>query len=107
MNVSKNEDAALTVGKVFDDAVDEDENSVGLIDLLTWWGEGKRLIASVTVAAALTSLAVAFSLPLIYTARTSLLPPTSQNSGGASAALAALGSLGGLAGGMAKTPACP
>ena len=104
MNVSKNEDAALTVGKVFDDAVDEDENSVGLIDLLTWWGEGKRLIASVTVAAALTSLAVAFSLPLIYTARTSLLPPTSQNSGGASAALAALGSLGGLAGGMAKTP---
>ena len=67
-------------------------------------GEGKRLIASVTVAAALTSLAVAFSLPLIYTARTSLLPPTSQNSGGASAALAALGSLGGLAGGMAKTP---
>ena len=104
MNGSKNEDATLSVGKVFDDAVDEDENSVGLIDLLTWWGEGKRLIASVTVAAALTSLAVAFSLPLIYTARTSLLPPTSQNSGGASAALAALGSLGGLAGGMAKTP---
>ena len=104
MNVSKNEDATLSAGKEFDDAVDEDENSVGLIDLLTWWGEGKRLIASVTVAAALTSLAVAFSLPLIYTARTSLLPPTSQNSGGASAALAALGSLGGLAGGMAKTP---
>jgi tyrosine-protein kinase Etk/Wzc len=82
----------------------EEEDGVGLIDLLTWWGEGKRLIAGVTIAAALASLGVAFKLPAVYTARTTLLPPTSQNSGGASAALAALGSLGGLAGGMAKTP---
>jgi tyrosine-protein kinase Etk/Wzc len=82
----------------------EEEDGVGLIDLLTWWGEGKRLIAGVTIAAALASLGVAFTLPAVYTARTTLLPPTSQNSGGASAALAALGSLGGLAGGMAKTP---
>ena len=106
MNASKNEDAARSVGRESydDDGDDEDENSVGLIELLTWWGEGKRWIAGVTVAAALASLAVAFALPVIYTARTSLLPPTSQSSGGASAALAALGSLGGLAGGMAKTP---
>ena len=82
----------------------EDDDGIGLIDLLTWWGEGKRQILGVTLAAAAASAAVAFALPPVYTARTTLLPPTAQNSGGASAALAALGSLGGLAGGMAKTP---
>ena len=95
---------AVNVDPDADDDFD-DGPSVGLIDLLTWWGEGKRLIAGVTVAAALASLAVAFSLTPIFTARTSLLPPTSPSSGGSAAALAALGSLGGLAGGLAaKTP---
>jgi tyrosine-protein kinase Etk/Wzc len=88
------------------DADDEDEGpSVGLIDLLTWWGEGKRLIAGVTVAAALASLGAALLLTPVFTARTTLLPPTSQSQSGSAAALAALGALGGLAGGMAaKTP---
>ena len=95
---------AVNVDPDADDDFD-DGPSVGLIDLLTWWGEGKRLIAGVTVTAALASLAVAFSLTPIFTARTSLLPPTSPSSGGSAAALAALGSLGGLAGGLgAKTP---
>lgn len=100
MNSSKREESSASASDEFE----EEEGGIGLVDLLTWWGEGKRLIAGVTIAAAVGSLAVAFWLPLIYTARTTLLPPTSQNSGGASAALAALGSLGGLAGGMAKTP---
>ncbi len=91
--------AGLDTGDDFDDGP-----SVGLIDLLTWWGEGKGLIAGVTVAAAAVSLGVAFLLTPTFTARTTLLPPTSQNQSGSSAALAALGSLGGLAGGMAKTP---
>ncbi len=91
--------AGLDTGDDFDDGP-----SVGLIDLLTWWGEGKGLIAGVTVAAGAVSLGVAFLLTPMFTARTTLLPPTSQNQGGSSAALAALGSLGGLAGGMAKTP---
>ncbi len=102
MNSSKHPDSSVTANEEFED--NDGEGGIGLIDLLTWWGEGKRLIAGVTVAAAAGSLAVALALPAVYTARTTLLPPTSQSSGGASAALAALGSLGGLAGGMAKTP---
>ncbi len=79
--------------------------SFGLVDLLTWVGEGKLTIASVTSLAAIGSLAVALLLPPIFTARTTLLPPASQQSGGASAALAALGALGGLGAGLgAKTP---
>ncbi len=100
MNASKHEDAVTLAGEEFED----EEGGIGLIELLTWWGEGKRVILGVTVTAALASLAAAFILPAEYTARTTLLPPTSQNTGGASAALAALGSLGGLTGGMAKTP---
>ncbi len=79
--------------------------SFGLVDLLTWVGEGKLTIAAVTALAAIGSLAVALWLPPIFTARTTLLPPASQQSGGASAALAALGALGGLGAGLgAKTP---
>jgi capsule polysaccharide export protein KpsE/RkpR len=80
--------------------------SVGLVDLLTWIGEGKKAIAGVTLAAAVASVGVSLTMADIFTARTSLLPSSSQQQGGASAAaLAALGSLGGLAGGIsAKTP---
>ena len=79
--------------------------SFSLVDGLTWVGEGKRLIAGSTALAALASIVFALLLPPIFTARTTLLPPASQQSGGASAALAALGALGGLGGGLgAKTP---
>ncbi|KNZ31292.1 MAG: hypothetical protein AD742_18405 [Methylibium sp. NZG] len=84
---------------------EDDGPQVGLAELLTWIGEGKRLIATVTVAAALASLAVALYLPLIYTARATLLPPGAQQQSGSAAMLAQLGALGGLAGGLgAKTP---
>src|SRR3989442_16042844 len=87
-----------------DDAAD-DGPQVSLVDVLTWLGESKRVIAAVTVAAAAGSLAVAFMLTPVYTARASLLPPGSQQQSSSAAALAALGSLGGLAGGLsAKTP---
>jgi uncharacterized protein involved in exopolysaccharide biosynthesis len=61
----------------------EDEDpGIGLVDLLTWLGQSKGMVAAVTLVAALGSLG--------------------YSSG---AALAALGSLGGLAGGLgAKTP---
>lgn len=89
-------------------AQDEFGPSFGMVDLLTWVGEGKLQIAAVTAFAALSSLAIAMLLPPIYTARTTLLPPVSQQQGGgASAALAALGAVGGLAGGLtgaAKSP---
>ena len=84
----------------------EDEGPrVSLTQMLTWVGEGKRLIAGVTVAAAIASIAVGLLLPKIYTARATLLAPGSQQQGGSAAALAALGSLGGLVGGSgAKSP---
>lgn len=84
---------------------DEEHAAIKLTDLLTWLGQGKRTIAAVTLLVCAGSLAVALLLPSWYTARTSLLPPGSQQQGGSAAALAALGSLGGLAGGLgAKTP---
>ncbi len=79
----------------------DDGPSFGLVDLLTWVGEGKLQIAGFTAFAALVSLGAAFLLTPIFTARTTLLPPVSQQqAGGASAALAALGAVGGLAGGL-------
>ena len=90
---------------ILGDEYEDDGPQVGLVELLTWLGEGKWLIAGITAAAALISLTVAMLLTPIYTARTSLLPPGSQQQSGSAAALAALGSLGGLAGGLsAKTP---
>ena len=84
----------------------EDEDSgPSLIEILTWLGQGKRLIAISTGAAWLLALAVALLLPPQFTASITMLPPGSQQQGGSAAALAALSQLGGLAGGMgAKTP---
>lgn len=80
--------------------------SIGLLDLLTWLGEGKRVIAAVTGAVAVAAVAGSLLMTNIFTARATLLPPNSQQQGGGSAAaLAALGSLGGLAGGLGgKSP---
>ena len=97
----KSNDLALQTEPAAAPATDANAASVGLADLLTWIGEGKRLIAVVTVVAALASLVSALRAPFIFTARTTLLAPNSQQGGG-SAALAALGSLGGLAGGLAS-----
>ncbi|QTN23480.1 hypothetical protein HZ992_00285 [Rhizobacter sp. AJA081-3] len=98
----KNEiDVVGEPSEVFDD----DGPRVGLVDLLTWLGQGKRFIAAVAGATALASLAYAMLQPPIYTARTTPLPPGSQQQSGSAAALAALGALGGLAGGLAaKSP---
>ena len=86
---------------------DEDEGpSISLTELLTWLGEGKRLIATVTIGAALVAVGVGLLLPKTFTARATMLAPSSQQQGGGSAAaLAALGALGGLGGGLApKSP---
>ncbi len=87
------------------DELEDEGPQISLADLLTWIGEGKRLIATVAIVAAVASLAYALYLPLIYTARATLLPPGAQQQSGSAAALAQLGALGGLAGGLgAKTP---
>jgi uncharacterized protein involved in exopolysaccharide biosynthesis len=87
------------------DEAEDEGPPVGLMDMLVWLGDGKRLVASVTLAAIIGAVAVALLLPNIYTARTTLLAPGSQQQSGSAAALAALGSLGGLGGSLgAKTP---
>ncbi len=89
-------------------AADDFENdgpAVGMTEALTWVGEGKRLIAGVTLLAAVGSVVVGLLLPKTFTARATLLAPGSQQQSGSAAALAALGSLGGLVGGSAaKSP---
>ena len=100
----KSNDLGLQTEPAAAPATDANAASVGLADLLTWIGEGKRLIAVVTVVAAIAALVHALRAPFIFTARTTLLAPNSQQAG-SSAALAALGSLGGLAGGLvSKSP---
>jgi len=86
------------------DDYEDDGPEVGLLDLLTWIGERKWLVAAVTLVFTLAATAFAFSLPKVYTARTALLPPGSQQQGAGAAAMAALGGLAGLAGISAKTP---
>ncbi len=83
---------------------EDDGPAVDLLLLFTWLGDGKRLIASVTLAAALLAIAIGFLLPKIYTAQATLLAPGSQQQSGSAAALAALGSIGGLVGGASKSP---
>lgn len=67
---------------------------------------GWRLLIAMPMLAGLLGLAVAFMIPPMFTARTTLLPPQQAQSS-ALAALASLGgALGGLAGGAAaRTPA--
>jgi tyrosine-protein kinase Etk/Wzc len=85
---------------------DQDGPAVGLTTLLTWLGEGKRLILGVTAIVAVIAALVAFlMLEPIFTARATFLAPGSQQQSGSAAALAALGSLGGIAGSLgAKSP---
>jgi capsule polysaccharide export protein KpsE/RkpR len=90
-----------------DPALDEldDGPSVSLVDLLTWVGESKRFIGGIALATGVVAAGISLLLPNVYTARTTMVPPNSQQQSGSAAALAALGNLGGLAGGLgAKTP---
>jgi capsule polysaccharide export protein KpsE/RkpR len=85
----------------------DDDGWVRLSDILIWLGEGKRLIGLVTLGVAVVALGVALLLAPVFTARTTLLAPGSQQQSGSAAALAALGALGGLAGAGGITPKTP
>ncbi len=83
---------------------DDPDSAVTLADLLTWIGQGKRLIFGTTVVAALVAITFALWQTPMYTARSTLLAPQQQG-GGSMAALAALGPLAGLGGGLVpKSP---
>jgi capsule polysaccharide export protein KpsE/RkpR len=84
---------------------DDEGPGVSLTEMLTWLGEGKRLIATVTVVATVAAIGIGLLIPKTFTAHATMLAPASQQPGGSAAALAALGSLGGLAGGLGvKSP---
>jgi tyrosine-protein kinase Etk/Wzc len=84
----------------FDTANESDaENSFSLVDALTWLGEDKKFILLSAALATVAAVVFALLKPNIFTARTTLLQPSSQQQSGSAAALAALGSLGALAGG--------
>ncbi len=88
--------AAPAGGADYDD--EDDGPGVSLTELLTWLGEGKRLIATVAGVAVVAAIGIGLLLPKTFTARATMLAPNSQQQGGAGAALAALGSIGGLGG---------
>jgi capsule polysaccharide export protein KpsE/RkpR len=83
---------------------EDDGPSVGLMEVITWIGEGKRPIALVTIVVSVIAMVVALLWPKTFTARTTLLAPGSQQQSGSLAALAALGSLSGIAGAGPKAP---
>lgn len=97
--------STLTPQDISRPELEDEDSGPGLLEILTWLGQGKRLIAITTGAALLLALAVALLLPPQFTASSTMLPPGSQQQGGSAAALAALSQLGGLAGSAgAKTP---
>ena len=97
-------DSLQPLASATSDDFDDDGPGLGLTELLTWVGESKRLIATVTLIAAVVSAGVAFLLPKTYTAHATMLAPGSQQQSSSAAALAALGSLGGIVGSAAKSP---
>ena len=74
-----------------------EEDEINLLDLLIVLAKRKKMIISVTFAAALLAVGVSLQMPNIYTATTKILPPQ-QNQSSASAMLSQLGGLAGLAG---------
>lgn len=73
------------------------DDEINLLDLLLVLAKHKKMIAKVTIAAALLAVGYAFSLTNIYTATTKILPPQ-QSQSSASAMLSQLGGLAGMAG---------
>lgn len=74
-------------------------------EMLSWLVDAKWVVAAFAAVCFVAAMAAALLLPQSFTARTTLLPPGSQQQSGSAAALGALGALGVLPGGLgAKTP---
>jgi uncharacterized protein involved in exopolysaccharide biosynthesis len=78
-----------------------DEDEISLLDLLGVIAENLRLLIIGPIVAGLIGLAYAYTLTPIFTAKTTIIPPGQNASGGAAALLGQLGGLGPLAGGAA------
>jgi uncharacterized protein involved in exopolysaccharide biosynthesis len=85
---------------------ESDDDEISLLDLLGVIAENLRLLIIGPIVAGLIGLGVAFWMTPIFTAKTTIIPPGQNTSGGAAALLGQLGGLGALAGGAAgiKTP---
>jgi uncharacterized protein involved in exopolysaccharide biosynthesis len=89
----------------------KDDDEISLLDLLGTIADNLRLLVIGPIVAGLIGLTYAFTLTPIFTAKTTIIPPGQNTSGGGAAAL--LGQLGGLgvlagaggAGASIKTPA--
>jgi tyrosine-protein kinase Etk/Wzc len=74
------------------------EDEINLLDLLIVLAKRKKMILSVTFAAALVAVGISLLMPKIYTGTAKILPPQ-QSQSSASALMNQLGGLAGMAGG--------
>lgn len=79
----------------------DDEGEISLLDLLGVIAENLRLLIIGPIVAGLVGLAYTYTLTPIFIAKTTIIPPGQNASGGAAALLGQLGGLGPLAGGAA------
>jgi uncharacterized protein involved in exopolysaccharide biosynthesis len=77
-----------------------DDDEISLLDLLLTISENIKLLVLGPLLAGLVALGISFTLTPTFTARTSIIPPSSSGGGStASAILESLGPLAGMAGG--------
>jgi uncharacterized protein involved in exopolysaccharide biosynthesis len=95
----------MNQNQIFEQPVTPVESDIGMMDILIALAKHKRKILTMTIGAAIVSLAVSFVLPLEYQATTKLLPPQ-QSQSSATLLLSQLGGIAGVAAGAAglKSP---
>ncbi len=74
------------------------EEEIGLLDLFLVVSENLKLLIILPILAGLVALGYTYTQTPVFTARTTLIPPSAQAAGGGGAAAAILGQLGGLGG---------
>lgn len=86
---------------------DTDDDEPDLLDLLLVIVENLKLLILGPILVGLVALGYTYTMVPVYTARTTIIPPSAQAAGGAAAILGqlgGLGALGGLVGGGAGMP---
>lgn len=76
-----------------------DDDEISLLDLMVTIADNLWLLIMGPIAAGLVALGFAFTMTPVFTAKTTVLPPTGGGGGSAAAILGQLGGLGGLVGG--------
>lgn len=77
---------------------DTDDDEPDLLDLLLVIVENLKLLILGPILVGLVALGYTYTMVPVYTARTTIIPPSAQAAGGAAAILGQLGALGGLVG---------